>query len=231
MRPTEENNRLGNFDFETFRLVYAGENGASRSANKKTHYTISRRASGLTYGLTGDMRTMLRTGFGITYFPSPYAAGNLNHLNVPFDDLAERPASDQSARLQPGAHDRQSVSTDRAGQADDDRGTARGQSARDRSWLRERNGVRRAVAPRHRAPAVLGDARRARIRRQRRQTPHALLQPERDSARTGHAGIPPPSAARRERQQHAAVRSAEPLHVPRRHAEGAAAVPWRCSFS
>ena len=30
------------------------------------------------------MRTILRTGFGITYFPSPYAAGNLNHLNVPF---------------------------------------------------------------------------------------------------------------------------------------------------
>ena len=30
------------------------------------------------------MRTVLRTGFGITYFPSPYAAGNLNHLNVPF---------------------------------------------------------------------------------------------------------------------------------------------------
>jgi hypothetical protein len=27
---------------------------------------------------------VLRTGFGITYFPSPYAAGNLNHLNVPF---------------------------------------------------------------------------------------------------------------------------------------------------
>jgi hypothetical protein len=34
--------------------------------------------------LTSDASTILRTGFGITYFPSPYAAGNLNHLNVPF---------------------------------------------------------------------------------------------------------------------------------------------------
>jgi Carboxypeptidase regulatory-like domain/TonB-dependent Receptor Plug Domain len=82
--PTEENNRLGNFDFNEFRLVYAGENGATRSANKKTHYNNFAPRLGLTYGLTGDLRTVLRTGFGITYFPSPYAAGNLNHLNVPF---------------------------------------------------------------------------------------------------------------------------------------------------
>jgi Carboxypeptidase regulatory-like domain/TonB-dependent Receptor Plug Domain len=82
--PTEKNNRLGNFDFDEYRLVYAGENGATRSANKKTHYNNFAPRLGLTYGLTGDMRTILRTGFGITYFPSPYAAGNLNHLNVPF---------------------------------------------------------------------------------------------------------------------------------------------------
>ena len=33
---TEEDNRLANFDVETFRLVYAGEDGTSRSVNKKT---------------------------------------------------------------------------------------------------------------------------------------------------------------------------------------------------
>src|SRR6185503_3175843 len=65
-------------------LVYAGENGATRSANKKTKYNNFAPRLGITYGLTDDMRTVLRTGFGITYFPSPYAAGNLNHLNVPF---------------------------------------------------------------------------------------------------------------------------------------------------
>ena len=68
----------------TYTLVYAGENGATRSANKKTRYNNFAPRLGVTYGLTDDMRTVLRTGFGITYFPSPYAAGNLNHLNVPF---------------------------------------------------------------------------------------------------------------------------------------------------
>ena len=68
--PTERDNRLANFDYERFVLVYAGENGASRSANKKTHYLNFAPRLGLTYGLTSDARTVLRTGFGITYFPS-----------------------------------------------------------------------------------------------------------------------------------------------------------------
>jgi hypothetical protein len=83
-QPTEDDDRMGNFDFERYVLVYAGENGATRSANKKTQYNNFAPRLGITYGLTDDMRTVLRTGFGITYFPSPYAAGNLNHLNVPF---------------------------------------------------------------------------------------------------------------------------------------------------
>ena len=82
--PTEKNNRLANFDYQTFRIVYAGEEGVSRSANKKTHSLNFAPRLGLTYNLTSDAKTVLRTGFGITYFPSPYAAGNLNHLNVPF---------------------------------------------------------------------------------------------------------------------------------------------------
>ena len=102
--PTEREDRLANFDFTDYRLVYAGEGGTSRSANKKTHYNNFAPRLGLTYALTGDRRTILRTGFGITYFPSPYAAGNLNHLNVPYD-LAERPAPAQPARLQRRAID------------------------------------------------------------------------------------------------------------------------------
>jgi hypothetical protein len=82
-QPTEDDDQLGNFDFERFVLVYAGENGATREANKKTRYNNFAPRLGITYGLTDDMRTVLRTGFGITYFPSPYAAGNLNHINVP----------------------------------------------------------------------------------------------------------------------------------------------------
>jgi hypothetical protein len=82
--PTERNNRMGNFDYDRFILVYAGEDGTTRSANKKTQYDNLAPRLGITYAVTDDNRTILRTGFGITYFPSPYAAGNLNHLNVPF---------------------------------------------------------------------------------------------------------------------------------------------------
>jgi Carboxypeptidase regulatory-like domain/TonB-dependent Receptor Plug Domain len=84
MAPTEEQDRLANFDYENYRLVYAGENGTSRTAGKKTHYNNFAPRLGLTYDLTGDARTILRTGFGITYFPDPHAAGNLHGLNVPF---------------------------------------------------------------------------------------------------------------------------------------------------
>jgi hypothetical protein len=82
--PTEKNNRLANFDYQNYVIVYAGENGVSRSANKETQYGDFAPRLGITYKLTDDGSTILRTGFGITYFPSPYAAGNLNHLNVPF---------------------------------------------------------------------------------------------------------------------------------------------------
>jgi Carboxypeptidase regulatory-like domain/TonB dependent receptor/TonB-dependent Receptor Plug Domain len=82
--PTEKNNRLANFDYENYVIVYAGESGTSRSANKKTQYGNLAPRLGITYKLTDDGSMILRTGFGITYFPSPYAAGNLNHLNVPF---------------------------------------------------------------------------------------------------------------------------------------------------
>ncbi|MEO7271209.1 MAG: TonB-dependent receptor plug domain-containing protein, partial [Vicinamibacterales bacterium] len=82
--PTEKHDRLANFDYQTFRMVYAGVDGVSRSANKKTQYGNLGPRLGITYKVTDDGSTILRTGFGITYFPSPYAAGNLNHLNVPF---------------------------------------------------------------------------------------------------------------------------------------------------
>ena len=72
--PTEEDNRLVQLRFRDLRLVYAGEDGTSRSVNKKTHYNNFAPRLGLTYDLTGDARTILRTGFGITYFPEPHSA-------------------------------------------------------------------------------------------------------------------------------------------------------------
>ena len=82
--PTEDENRLANYDAANYRLVYAGEDGTSRTANKKTHYLDFAPRLGLTFDLTGSGRTILRTGYGLTYFPDPHAAGNLHGLNVPF---------------------------------------------------------------------------------------------------------------------------------------------------
>ena len=216
--PTEEDNRLANFDYETFRLVYAGENGTSRSANKKTHYINFAPRLGLTYGLTGDARTVLRTGFGITYFPSPHAAGNLNHLNVPFaisqnvqhetnplDFTPLRTIADPFPPIVP-------VKPQTTAELIAANPRVLGHSFENETPYAEQwhLGIERQLFS-----AML---RGGGVRRQRRQAPHALLQPERGAAGTRVAGFAPAAAADRLGQQHAAVRSAQPFDLPRRHA-------------
>ena len=66
------------------RLIYAGEDGASRSVNKKTQYGNFAPRLGLTYDLFGDRRTILRTGFAITYFPEQPSASNMIGQQVPY---------------------------------------------------------------------------------------------------------------------------------------------------
>ena len=119
------------------------------------------------------------------------------------------------------AHDRRSVSGDRAGQAAHDRGAAGGQPARARAFVRERNAVRRAVAPRHRAPAVRRDGGRAR--------PTRAAPASTSCSATTRTRCSRGSASQESRrliqplnrlEQHAAVRSAEPLDVSQRPAEG-----------
>ena len=51
---TEEDNKIVNFDPVNLRLIYAGEDGASRSVNKKTDYGNIAPRLGLTYDLFGD---------------------------------------------------------------------------------------------------------------------------------------------------------------------------------
>ena len=205
--PTEEQDRMGNFDFQTYTLVFAGENGATQECQQEDALQQPRAAPGR------DLRAHRRH--------EDRAPDRLRHHILPqsvrgrqpesperaVHDLAERPASDQPARLQPGAHDRQPVSSHRAGQTADDCGVERREPAGDRPRLLERDRVCRAMAPRRRAPAVLDAAGRGRVRRQRRQAPHALLQPERGAAWPGHHPVPQAPAARVEPQQHAAVRS------------------------
>jgi hypothetical protein len=81
---TEEDNKIVNYDPVNLRLIYAGEDGASASVNKKTQYGNWAPRIGLTYDLFGDSSTILRTGFAITYFPEQPSASNMIGQQVPY---------------------------------------------------------------------------------------------------------------------------------------------------
>src|SRR5206468_6319439 len=81
---TEENNKIVNFDPVNLRLIYAGEDGASASVNKKTRYGNFAPRLGLTHDLFGDATTILRTGFAITYYPEQPSASNMIGQQVPY---------------------------------------------------------------------------------------------------------------------------------------------------
>ena len=80
----EVEDRLANYDPVNKVFVYAGENGASRSANKKTQYGNWAPRLGLAWDISGNATTVLRTGFGITYFPIPHSAGSMIGLQPPW---------------------------------------------------------------------------------------------------------------------------------------------------
>jgi outer membrane receptor protein involved in Fe transport len=81
---TEEEGHIVNYDPLNMRLIYAGEDGASASVNKETRYLNLAPRLGLTYDLFGDQRTILRTGFGITYYPEQPSASNMIGQQVPY---------------------------------------------------------------------------------------------------------------------------------------------------
>ena len=81
---TEEDDKIVNYDPVNLRLIYAGEDGASRSVNKKTRYGNFAPRLGLTYDLFGDASTILRTGFAITYYPEQPSASNMIGQQVPY---------------------------------------------------------------------------------------------------------------------------------------------------
>ena len=80
----EVEDRLANYDPVGKRFIYAGEDGASRSANKKTQYGNWAPRLGLAWDISGNATTVLRTGYGITYFPIPHSAGNMIGLQLPW---------------------------------------------------------------------------------------------------------------------------------------------------
>ena len=80
----EKNNKLANFDFTQLAFVFAGVNGVSRSAGIQTRYGNVGPRVGLAYDLTGRGTTVLRAGFGISYFPDPFSASDELGQNPPF---------------------------------------------------------------------------------------------------------------------------------------------------
>ena len=81
---TEEDDKIVNYDPVNLRLIYAGEDGASRSVNKKTQPLNLAPRLGMTFDLFGDQTTILRTGFAITYYPEQPSASNMIGQQVPY---------------------------------------------------------------------------------------------------------------------------------------------------
>jgi hypothetical protein len=81
---TEIRNRLANFDFNSLSYIYAGQNGVGPSAGIQTRYGNLGPRIGFAYDVTGKGTTILRGGFGITYFPDPFSASDELGQQPPF---------------------------------------------------------------------------------------------------------------------------------------------------
>jgi len=81
---TEIRNRLANFSFNTLSLIYAGSNGVGPSAGIQTRYGNLGPRIGFAYDLTGKGKTVVRGGFGMSYFPDPFSASNELGQQPPF---------------------------------------------------------------------------------------------------------------------------------------------------
>ena len=80
----EKDNKLANFNENTLVFDYAGRNGVSRTAGIQTRYGNVGPRFGLAYDLDGKGGTVLRAGFGISYFPDPFSASDELGQNPPF---------------------------------------------------------------------------------------------------------------------------------------------------
>jgi hypothetical protein len=78
---TEESNQLANFDPATGKILVAGQNGVSESANVKTDY--SNIAPRLGFSATLPSSIVVRGGYGLAYFPGNMQSGAFMK-NAPF---------------------------------------------------------------------------------------------------------------------------------------------------
>ncbi|MBL8179468.1 MAG: TonB-dependent receptor [Bryobacterales bacterium] len=93
--PYEVNDRWSNFRADTAVLEIAGKNGASRRLRNLDANNIAPRM-GITYMLTSDRKTVLRSGVGFSYVEAGQGGGQL-YKNLPFF-FAQVVATDQNGR-------------------------------------------------------------------------------------------------------------------------------------
>jgi Carboxypeptidase regulatory-like domain/TonB-dependent Receptor Plug Domain len=93
--PYEVYDRFANFDVVTARISLAGRDGASRTLREIDKNNFAPRL-GITYMLTEDRKTVLRTGFGVSYLEQ-YNAGKQIYQNLPFAFLQSFPTDQAGA--------------------------------------------------------------------------------------------------------------------------------------
>jgi hypothetical protein len=80
----EKDNKIANFNENTLVFDYAGVNGIGRTAGIQTRYGNVGPRFGLAYDVDGKGSTVVRAGFGISYFPDPFSASDELGQNPPF---------------------------------------------------------------------------------------------------------------------------------------------------
>jgi hypothetical protein len=92
--PYEVHDHWSNFNPATAQLVLAGRNGNGRRLRNIDLYAFAPRA-GAAYMLTSDQKTVLRSGFGISYV-EPYKGGGQLYKNLPYF-FSQAVTTDQNA--------------------------------------------------------------------------------------------------------------------------------------
>ena len=82
---TEVRGRLANADLQTGTMLIPGQNGVSNTGNLKTDWKQFAPRFGFAFSLTP--RTVIRGGYGISYFPSNFGANSQLFRNPPYVSL------------------------------------------------------------------------------------------------------------------------------------------------
>jgi hypothetical protein len=89
---TEVNNQWVNFDPATGKQLIAGQNGVSRSGNINTDYSSI--APRISFAYQATRKTVIRSGYGLFYFPQGNAGTNIRQFRQPpFDFVVNLPFS------------------------------------------------------------------------------------------------------------------------------------------